>query len=327
MRVSGKCVLGNDPVDACPQYSEDDEKLLDSGDDEPGPSAATVPTATDNVRLCPNERILTAELTALRNRVPTHTIVLVGEQKAGKTTLLACLYGMFCKGSVGEYSFVTSKTLRAFAERHHLALAKTRRATPTTYRTSRADNVGFFHLCLSSGNNTTDLIISDRSGEDFDDARVNTALIPELRELALADRVCFLLDAAKLTNIKTRATYRRTFSQLIRALIDNRAVPKRAKIEVLVTKLDKVSRPESDPALLEAVRAYEKELMDEFKPHWPGFATYEICALPSANHLIGFVGLQELVARWCEAPVAIDTRPLPVADGLRQFDLLLGRWS
>lgn len=321
-------MLGNDPVDACPQYSEEDETFLDPGDDEQaGPSLVIGPLATDSVCLCPNERILTTELTTLRNRVPTNTVVLVGEQKAGKTTLLACLYGMLCKGPVGDYSFVASKTLRAFAERHHLALSKTRRSTPTTYRTSRAENVGFFHLCLTSGSNTIDLVISDRSGEDFDDARVNTALITELRELTLADRVCFLLDAAKLTNVKTRANYQRTFSQLIRALIDNHAVPARAKIEVLVTKLDKISHPGSDPALLEAVRGYEKELLEEFKAHWPEFEIYEICALPSDNHSIGFVGLPELVARWCASPNSIDTRPTPVADSLRQFDLLLGRWG
>lgn len=326
VRNSGICVLGNDPLDACPQYREEEEQLLDPGNEEFGTSSSDAGNINPNIRLYDNGRILAPSLTALRNRVRTHTVILIGEQKAGKTTLLACLYGMFCKGPVGRFSFVTSKTLRAFAERYHLALAKTRRSVPTTSRTSRADNVGYFHLRLSDGvNSPTDLIISDRSGEDFEDARVNTSLIPELSELPYADRVCFLLDAGRLTDLKARAHYKRTFRQLIRALIDNRSLPERAVIEVLITKLDKLSKPGNDPALNKDVMEYEQSLLEEFRPRWLRFSTHHICALPRANHSIGFAGLEELVARWCEPPPIVDTRPLPLFNTLRQFDLLLGR--
>ena len=72
------------------------------------------------------------------------TVALIGEARAGKTTLLASIYAMYCKGPFAGKEFVSSTTLVGFAKRHHLALLNSGRAHPTTPHTSRDEPVAFF---------------------------------------------------------------------------------------------------------------------------------------------------------------------------------------
>ncbi|ESY85779.1 hypothetical protein X739_16125 [Mesorhizobium sp. LNHC220B00] len=312
--------------------TEDDELYevaetdgLDPGDiDE---SAGQVPPDGDEVTLRPNTLISENGIFEFRNRNRAQTVVLIGEQKTGKTTLMAALYGLFCKGPVGGLEFVGSHTLYSFAERNHLAMVRPDRAAPTTPRTSIAEAVGYFHLKVRNGENASDVIVSDRSGETFEAARVDTSLMDRLTELALADRVCFLLDAARLTNIAARHGYRRIFKQTIRALVDNDVIPKTAVIEVLVTKIDRVSREREGRDLSAEVAEYEAELTREFGDAGYTFNVYRICALPRAAVKIGFLGIEELVGRWASTPADADIAPKPVDNALRSIDRLPNFWS
>ncbi|UIJ82420.1 TRAFAC clade GTPase domain-containing protein [Rhizobium leguminosarum] len=319
----GHCHLGHDPIDSCPNYGQDEVEELDPGDVEEE-RASPAEETVDGVELRPNTRIQESAVTKFRNKNRANTIVLVGEQKAGKTTLLAALYGLFCKGPLGGFEFAGSQTLYAFAERNHLALFEPERDVPSTPRTSLGEDVSFFHLKMKSGEEMCDILISDRSGEAFEAARVNTAFIDRLTELLLADRVCFLLDAARLTKVETRPGYRRIFKQTIRSLLDNDAVPKSAVLEVLVTKLDRVF---DNAALIQEVSEYESELFEEFGILGQEFVIHRICALPRANVGVGFLGMEELIARWASTVGSADILPAKVGNALRQIDRVAKNWS
>ncbi|NKL23676.1 TRAFAC clade GTPase domain-containing protein [Rhizobium leguminosarum] len=320
----GHCHLGHDPVESCPNYGEDEIEGLDPGDIELE-AISPLDEIVDGVELRSNTRIEEDVVTRFRNRVRVSTIVLVGEQKAGKTTLLAALYGLFCKGPVGSHEFVSSQTLYAFAERNHLALYDPVREVPGTPRTSLGEGVSYFHLKIRSGDDVSEIMISDRSGEAFEHARVDTALIDRLTELPLADRICFLLDAHRLTKINTRSGYRRTFKQTIRTLLDNDAVPRSAILEVLVTKLDRVSH---DPELLQQVTDFEDELREEFGERSNELVVHRICALPRAKVDVGFLGMEELVSRWASVAGPVDIRPAAqVGVPLRQIDRVGKLWN
>jgi hypothetical protein len=322
---TGHCHLDRDPVDSCEFYESEEIDELDPGEaDEP---TAATPPEVDGVLLRSNKLIPEEGITGFRNRERTQTVVLVGEQKTGKTTLLAALYGMFCKGAVGQFEFVSSQTLYSFAERFNLAIFHPSRAAPVTPRTSRGEDVNYFHLKLRAGDYTANLLISDRSGEAFEDARVDTSLVGRLTELALADRVCFLLDASRLTRVETRTRYQRIFKQMLRALIDNGALPKTAAIEVLITKLDRLSHSPDGRNLIEEVRVYEQELGMDFGGLGFDFSIHRICALPRADLSVGFVGIEELVARWASVPGDADIAPMAVENPLRQIDRLLEVWK
>lgn len=309
--------MQNPETDTQAEILEDDDSL------DPGEEFET-PVEATGLRLRPNEAITQEEVSDFRGQVRTKTVVLVGEQKAGKTTLLASLFGQFCEGPVGHYTFAESRTLLAFAERRHLALEKSRRTSPSAPRTSRADPVHFFHLGVADKlGKRFNILISDRSGEAFDAARKNTQLLSKLDELQMADFVCFLLDAGKLTNIETRAGYKRKFRETIRALNDNGVIPSGAKIEVLVTKLDKLQRKGVDADALEEVARYEADLRSEFVDKVTSFGIYQVCALPRANFATGVVGLSEMIERWCSPELPVDTRPSLVANAARYIDRLL----
>ena len=321
----GTCHLDHDPVDSCPHYGFHEAADLDPGGIEE--LSAPVERTMDGIELRSNKVIPEGGITNFRNRVRAKTIVLVGEQKTGKTTLLAALYGMFCKGPVGEFEFVGSRTLYSFAERKHLALFDPERSVPVTPRTSRGDDVNFFHIKMKAGDNLAEIVISDRSGEAFEDARLDTALVAKLSELALADRVCFLLDAARLTKKETRARYSRIFKEAIRSLLNNDAVPKSAVLEVLVTKFDRISDDQGGLYPLQVLEQYEKELHDEFGSSGYEFAIHRICALPRAKVKLGFLGMEELVARWAALPKDADISPRGIDDALRHIDRLPKLWN
>ena len=131
------------------------------------------------------------------------------------------------------------RTLVGFAKRHALALLNSGRTEPIIWRTSRDDPVAFFHLALARGcRDVVDLIISDRSGEAYGAARIDTDLIQKLPELQQADRACFLMDGAKIASNEQRPAYARQFKQMIHALHDNGALANVKAIEVLATKFD-----------------------------------------------------------------------------------------
>lgn len=316
---------GNGPAGGGQLYGAAETDDLDPGELEE--VSKQVSPDDDGLILRPNTLIPERGITGYRNRSRAQTVVLIGEQRTGKTTLLAALYGLFCKGPVGEYEFVSSQTLYSFAERNHLALIHPDRAVPVTPRTSIGDSVGYFHLKVRRGDSVAEIIISDRSGETFETARTDTSLTNRLTELALADRVCFLLDAARLTNIDTRHGYRRIFKQTIRALIDNNVIPKMASIEVIVTKIDRVTRVLDDRDLLAELTEYEEGLVNDFGNVGFKFNIHRICALPRAAVKIGFVGMDELVARWASDPPDADVTPRPVDDALRHIDRLSKIWS
>ncbi len=315
----------NNPAGGGQLYEVEETDDLDTGDiDE---SAEQKSTDEDGVTLRPNTLIPERGITGYRNRSRAQTVVLIGEQKTGKTTLLAALYGLFCKGPVGDYQFVSSQTLYSFAERNHLALIHPERTVPATPRTSIGGSVGYFHLKVRRGEMVSEIVISDRSGETFETARSDTSLMDRLTELGLADRVCFLLDAARLTKIETRHGYRRIFKQTIRARIDNNVIPKRATIEIVVTKIDRVARTVDDRDLSAELTEYEEELTREFGNVGFAFNIHRICALPRAAVRIGFVGMEELLARWASDPPDADIAPRPLDDALRHIDRLPKIWS
>ncbi|QND23748.1 hypothetical protein HB774_30145 (plasmid) [Rhizobium leguminosarum bv. viciae] len=321
--TTGKCAQGYDPVDSCSEY-DPDQSQLDPGN-EPSEEAPAEETYT---RIRSSETLSEEDIWSFRKTHRTMTVSLIGEFKTGKTTLISGIYALFCKGPFAGFSFRGSRTLTGFARRHFLALESSGRDVPTTPRTSMADGVSFFHLDLASRQGgATHLLISDRSGEAFQSARVNTAVIADLRDLKLSDRVCFLLDAERLVQPETRAGYRREFKQTIWALVQNGAFRENVALEVLSTKIDKISRLENSADLFAELEEYETALVQEFSSEGIEVETFRICVLPRANYELGQVGMEELIRRWLSVRPTESPYPLPSAAPARSIDRLVELWT
>jgi Double-GTPase 2 len=107
VQVDGKCRLKHDPVESCPNYAAERD-VVDV------PSEEEKPRTEVPVGLWASEKMLIPDLAALARRCRVHRVALVGEEKVGKTTLLASIYGMYCKGPFAGLTFAGSETLLAW---------------------------------------------------------------------------------------------------------------------------------------------------------------------------------------------------------------------
>lgn len=328
---SGKCHLEHDPVETCPNFILAKEDFLEGGEDRGSPEDASLATPLDKrtIHISPSDALEQSDLNVLLRSQSPRIVALVGEQVAGKTTLIASLYAQFCRGMFGDFLFAGSKTLIGFAELHHLALMSSGLSDPKTPRTSRNDPVAYFHLsmrCADEG--IRNLVISDRSGEAYEAARTDTSLVSEFPEFRQADRVAFLLDARKLASFEFRATYSRQFKQMIHALRDNAALSHSPAVEVLTTKIDVIEASENSEELKAFVTNFEQTVIEEFRPRGVEISCYRICALPKAKREVGFQGLAELLARWTAAPRPLQlSMPRIDVQAAREMDKLVGRWD
>ncbi|MFD1987434.1 hypothetical protein ACFSOZ_34000 [Mesorhizobium newzealandense] len=319
VQVDGVCRLGNDPVEGCPHYAiETDEIEVPAEEQEP--------RVAQPVPIWSSEALLLDDLVALKRRRQVRTIALVGEQKVGKTTLLASIYGAYCKGPFADLTFVGSETLLAFARLQSFALVSSERGSPTIPRTSRRDPLSFFHLALArAGGEVVDLAIADRSGETYTTARTSTDVIATLAELRHADRVCFLLDGARLASMDNRTAYTRHFRQMINALNDSGALAAGQDVEILSTKFDITRTADQDEKNVEFLDEYQARLVSDFQKKGLAISSHHICALPKADRGVGLVGLDKMVQRWTARRPLPEVAPQPVHNATRQFDRLLAK--
>lgn len=320
---TGKCHIGHDPVEQCPNYAPE---AAGSVEEEESVAATPAPSVAPPVGIASGDVMLLSDLAAFMRSKSVRSVALVGEQKAGKTTLLASLYAMYCKGPFANMRFVGSRTLVGFAKRHQLALLNSERAHPTTPRTSRDEPVAFFHLALAHDHTArpVDLIISDRSGEAYAAARLDTSLIQQLPELRYAERVCFLLDGAKLIARDKRAPYSRQFKQMIHALHDNGALSNATAIEVLATKFDITNKGDVEEQV-NYLTSYESAMVKEFSVRGLNVTCHRVCALPKADRGTGFLGLAETIERWTAPLAKPDLSIRPLHNSPRQFDRMLAK--
>jgi hypothetical protein len=321
---TGKCHLGSDPVERCPNYAP-----TGTSDEDALPEGEPAEKAVEPIEICSGDVMQVGDLARFGRAHAFRSVALVGEHRAGKTTLIAAIYEMFCKGPYAGWNFAGSRTLIGFAKRHHLALLNSNRTNPTVPRTSRSDPASFFHLALSRSPMTKPmhLVISDRSGEAYGDARIDTSLIKELPELMQAQRACFLLDAGRLGTKEQRAAYSRQFKQMINAFNDNGALVNTKFVEVLATKMDLPRAHADADEQARFLDDYELQVLEEFRSILPGSGFYRVCALPKADQSIGFLGLEDTVRRWT-APAALpDVAQPPIMDAVRQIDRLGAKWG
>jgi Double-GTPase 2 len=320
--TTGKCALNHELLDSCEEYGAA-EADLDYGDDD---RATDVVEVVMRTRLRSSDLLKPEQLWPLQKQVPTRTVALVGDFRAGKTTLISALYASLCKGPLAGYSFRSSRTLTAFARRHHDALLQSKRNSPVTLRTSRQDRLGFFHLCLrDKAEGDHNLLIADRSGEIYAEARSDTSLIGQLTELVCADRVCFLLDSARLADVEQRHTYKRAFKQQIHSLLDNGALSHSTSLEMVTTKLDKLKPQNDGQALIEVLDEFEAATLAEFSH--VSLTARRVCALPRADYTVGVVGLDSMLQDWL-APRAREYPGLTAArEPVRQLDRIFEYWD
>lgn len=180
------------------------------------------------------------KINCLMSMAKPEITVLVGFVGYGKTSFIAsCYHRLLTEGKVGEYTFYDSDTLTGFERRVYLRRVSTQYddITPQTKRTIRGEphllTFRFSHPELGD----KVVVISDHSGEDYDDYRNKKANLDKDILLKNADRILFFVDCGKLVD-NGRLSMQNQYYQLIQNMHEMSSFKKGVKIQFLFNKVD-----------------------------------------------------------------------------------------
>jgi hypothetical protein len=258
-------------------------------------------------------------------------VSIVGDVGSGKTTLICAIYDQFLRGPFAGLIFAGSRTLMAFEQRSHYSRVESGGVRPDTQRTSLAEGLGFFHIALVRSDpphTRTDLMISDRSGEVYKEARSNSAIIPKLIEISKADYVVLLLDGAGLADPAKRAGALGSLRQTLQALLDGDALDLASQVQVVTTKLDLIEKHADQYEIEERLARFQSLLSRDFAHRLGGLSFWAVAARADDHTYPSAKGVDSLLGSWVE-PAAIVVSPtnrtMPHLES--EFDRLLSRTS
>lgn len=179
-----------------------------------------------------------AEVNKLVKKSRPELIVLLGLNDFGKSTFVGSLYHLLrSQGSLGDIEFYDSETFIGFEKRVYLRRLEYD-GPSTTKRTIRGEN-SFLHLSLLKHGNDSfhDVVISDRSGEDYRDYISKDALILGDRTISQADKLLLFVDSMKLYGRDYRSMYD-DLTSLIHRLKEKDKLPMHAIVYVVFNKAD-----------------------------------------------------------------------------------------
>lgn len=284
-------------------------------------------TETDNrwVELPAADMLTLQEADELLRWRAASIIAIVGERNGGKTTLVSELYERFLRGPFADTFFSHSLSLLGFERKTFQSRAESGADKPDTPRTSTQDGLRFFHLAVSDyALRRSDLLISERAGETYREVRDRPEGAHEILEVRKARAVVFILDGERVANPLQRAEAFASVRHLIRAFVQSNTISRQCEIQVVTTKWDLLTSPESLTAT-NALAEFESRIIATYTPSSAKISVFRIAARDPLGKLEPGFGLSALFKSWLEPAPQIPIAPrnnLTLAD---EFDRLLVR--
>jgi hypothetical protein len=259
----------------------------------------------------------------------TRLIVLAGEAKSGKTTLLASLYEKFNDGPFAGYLFAGSKTLFGWERRCHLARVPSGRTSPETERTL-VGNIGepwrLLHLRVRPEDLRSparDVLFSDISAEVFRAIRNSTSECKRQVTLCRADHLVVVIDGAKLVDLALRHEAFHNPAMMLRSCCETGMVTTRSYVDVVISKYDEVRGAADPPAAQQYVDFVQAEFRRRFDGALRRLRFFATAARPRTEVLPYGYGLDSCFPSWVEETPLFGRRPSLVGkapSGAREFD-------
>ncbi|GHA19708.1 hypothetical protein GCM10007989_14140 [Devosia pacifica] len=254
-------------------------------------------------------------------------VTIIGDRDSGKSTLISAIYDRLLRGPFAGFSFVASRSLIAFEKRLHSARVESGRNRPETPRTSRQEGLLHFHIALAETENPDgrfDIMLSDRAGEVYREARGDTALISQLPEIFRADRLVILVDGGRLASPIERSNAVQSARQMLRALLDNDAIDSESRVQIVITKMDLLDSTQ-DEDLGEIVANFEAKLLADFGQRLPHLQCMRVCARDPDGKLDPALGVDSLLHDWSVLTEKVVVPHVPELKLTSEFDRLLLR--
>lgn len=326
--TTGLCAEGQQPVEACPFFGREPQQEIDN-DEELSADEALIDPDPAIVLLASGDTLDVNAVDEFLRWRSAIFVAIVGDRDSGKTTLISTIYDRYRRGSFAGYAFAGSRTLIGLERRSHYARAASNLIRPDTPHTSRQEGLHFFHFALMPTDRLSDrydLMLSDRAGEIYQQARSNSALITDLIEVAKADRTVLLLDGKRLANSVERAGTMQATRQNLRALLDGGALDSSAVVQVVTTKIDLlVNHPDQDEVKRHRQSFYER-LLQDFGSRVHKLTFREIAARAPDLEFEPALGVEALVRSWLDEPGRRSPSVVrPIVPLKSEFDRLLMR--
>lgn len=272
----------------------------------------------------PSAEAMTADtLSSVTARDETRIVLLAGPVASGKTTIVVSLYESFNEGPVGGLLFAGSRTLAGFERVCHPGRIASGLGAPETLRTNPSSPTAFLHLRVADvsgdGAHTTSLLVSDVTGEAFDEARdVSEPTIIPRALWRRADVICVVLDGEKMSATTKRQTVRNGARSLLRAARESKLLPTKCRLVIVTTKWDQVTSPNTETFVAET----ESLLIDQFSSDFEAVTCHRIAARPRSTSVPYAFGVPGLLTEWVSRPPAKPVVAKPEAvqhSGLNEF--------
>lgn len=255
---------------------------------------------------------------------PTNIVTVIGERDAGKTTLITEIYERYLRGPFAGRKFAHSRTLLGFERKGFLARLKSGGPKADTERTSKAEGLKFFHLGLVSEHGArTDLLISERAGESYREARSDPTKSRDFVELAKARTLVFVLDGERVALDKTRNEAFAAVRGLVRAFSDAGSVSTQAEMQIVTTKFDLLKRPGLEHAI-EALTAFEERMVQANTTRFVRVSCSRVAARAETEEFGPAWGVAEVMQAWLDPPTP-PRRPPELPALVDEFDRFLVR--
>lgn len=262
---TGECLEGFSPPEECPNFLRE---TSEAAGQPPTQVEALEPDEPLMEFLPEGEDLAGTPLANVAHSTSCTLVLVAGAIGSGKTTLLGGIYEAFQHGPFAGYNFAGSQTLRAFEKRRHLARITSGRAKADTARTPRAQSLPFLHLALKSDSVRHDLLLSDLSGEVFDDVVNTLDAARGLTELKRADHLLLMLDGVHLTDPAQRQAHLGSMISALRGLIQVGTLRPPTVVHLVVSKWDRaVLIPEHETLIAHGLDRLQAQL-GAFQVEW-----------------------------------------------------------
>lgn len=283
----------------------------------PGPAPASAkPASPADISLRSGRLLSLSETSDLARATPTTLVTLVGPPDAGKSTLLATVHECFRQNRFQALTFSGSRTLVAFEELCHLSRIASGLEDPDTQRTKFSDEEYFYHLTVNRSdehNSPRSLFVMDVAGEGFDGLRKSHDNCLAITSLKRTGFLTLLIDGDKLRVAKDRYAAIEDAVNFLKCVWDSRAVKPDCKLQVVVTKVDKLQDDAAKAAIAETKAAVVRRLDTRF----PNRIFLDVAARPKTAGGIEMAhGVEALLETWLVAvssPPMESSTPAPVA--------------
>lgn len=256
-----------------------------------------------HVALNPGEALTIAESREITCARETSLVVVAGSPGSGKTTLIASLFHCFQRAPFAGFMFAGSATCLGLDRRCFLGRTISRGIEPNMERTKVGTEQRLIHFRVRRedlSEPARDVLITDISGEEYEDIRHS---IDECRDFSLfrrADHIVLLVDGARIADSGQKHAAKVEAEQLLGFLHDAGHFHRSCCVHVLVGKCDLLV----DEAAKRFSGLLKDEILRGFQTKIANLSVGDIAARPrqeTPEIRLGH-GLCGPFAKWIERP-------------------------